>query len=490
VGKTAVYDYLARARRAGLSWPLPDLTDRELESRLYPPLSSSSDVLLRPLLPDWATTDRELRKKGVTLQLLWQEYKASHPEGYQYTQFCEYYRRWKSRADVVMRQRHRAGEKMFTDYAGMTVPIRNPQTGKSKEASIFVAVLGASNYTFAWASEGEDLPSWIDAHQRALTFFGGVPEIIVPDNLKSGVHKPCRYEPTINRSYEEMAAHYGTAIIPARVRKPRDKAKAEVGVQVVERWILAALRNRTFFSLAELNRAIGELLARLNNRPFRKMPGSRQSLFEAVDRPALGPLPATPYVFARWKLARVNIDYHVEIEGHLYSVPYSLVRKQLEIRYTHNTVECFFGNKRVASHQRSFQPGGFTTDPAHMPESHRRYLQWTPSRIIRWAEKTGPDTAKLVERILASRPHPEQGFRSCLGIIRLSRAYCPDRVEAAARRALDIGAPSYSSVKAILKNGLDQQPLLPTVPPKPRIRHDNIRGADYYNQKGETNTLC
>ena len=490
VGKTAVYDYLTRARRAGLSWPLPELSDRELEARLYPPKPSPCDGLRRFALPDWSLVDGELRKKGVTLQLLWQEYKADHPGGYQYTQFCEHYRRWKGRADVVMRQRHRAGEKMFVDYAGMTVPIRDPQSGVETPASIFVAVLGASNYTFAWATEGEDLGSWIDAHQRALAFFGGVAEIIVPDNLKSGVERPCRYEPVINRTYEEMASHYGTAVIPARVRKPRDKAKAEVGVQVVERWILAALRNRTFFSLAELNQAIGRLLTRLNDRPFRKLDGSRRSLFETVDRPALRPLPEAPYVFARWKLARMNIDYHVEIEGHYYSAPSRLARRQLEVRYTRNTVECFFNHQRVACHRRSFQRGGFTTDPAHMPESHRRHRQWTPSRIIRWAGKTGPATAELAEQIMLSRPHPEQGFRSCLGIVRLGKSYPPERIEAAARRALHIGAPSYGSVKAILKNGLDRQPLPSAAGIRSRIIHKNIRGSSYYNEKGENETPC
>lgn len=425
---------------------------------------------------------RELKKKRVTLQLLWYEYKQDNPEGYQYSQFCHLYRHWVNKLDVTLRQQHRAGEKLFIDYAGQTVPIIDPATGEVHEAQIFIAALGASNYTFAEATLGQDLPSWISSHVHAFEFFGGVPYILVPDNLKAGVTNPCRYEPDINPTYQDLAEHYGTTVIPARSGKPRDKAKVESAVLVAERWILAALRNHTFFSLAELNKAIREKLSELNNRRFQKLNTTRKILYETIDKPALRPLPAQPYEYAEWKKARVNIDYHIEMDHHYYSVPYQLVREQVDIRLTSTTVEILFKNRRVAAHKRSYAPGGFTTLKDHMPKSHQRYLEWNPSRIIKWAGKNGPNTRKLVTRILQNRPHPEQGFRSALGIVRLSNHYSPERVEKASIRALAIGACSYKSVKSILKNGLDQQPLLFEHPEEaPPPAHHNIRGRGYYH---------
>lgn len=481
ISRPTVAQYLQRAKVAGLSWPLPeDLDNEALERRLF--ATSYQKPLAKRPLPDWSQVHRELKRKGVTLLLLWQEYKAVTPDGLQYSSFCEAYRKWAGRLDVVMRQHHRAGETLFVDYAGQTMPVVNPHTGEVHDASIFIAVLGASNYTFAEATWSQSLPDWIASHVRAFEALGGVPQVLVPDNLKAAVHRAHRYEPELNRTYADMAQHYGVAVVPARAARPRDKAKAEVGVQVVERWILARLRNRTFFSLAELNTAITDLRLELNQRPFKKLPGCRQSLFAALDRPALSPLPATPYAYAEWKLVRVNIDYHVEVGGHYYSVPYALVKQQLDARLTTHTVELFHKGKRIASHQRSPHKGRHTTTAAHMPTAHQHYAQWTPQRLIRWAEKTGGATAQVVESILASRPHPQQGFRACLGLMRLGKRYGDDRLEAACHRAVVIGSCSYKSIDSILKHDLDRQPL----PGQPAttlsdLQHVNVRGPRYYH---------
>jgi len=435
-------------------------------------------------MPAMGDLYQEMRRKGVTLQLLWYEYKQRHPEGYQYSYFCRQYRDYLKKLNPVMRFRHRAGEKMFVDFAGQMVDIVNGLTGEVSQAYVFVAVLGASSYTYAEAFPGEDLDSWITAHVHAFEFFGGTPQVVVPDNLKSGVTRPCFYEPDINPTYQDLARHYGIAVIPARVEKPRDKAKVENAVLVAERWILAALRNHTFFSIAELNKAIREKLTELNTRPMQVIKKTRRELFDTLDRPALRPLPGTPYEFAKWKKARVNIDYHVQVEHHYYSVPYQLAREEVEVRFTASTVEIFFKNSRVASHPRGLNPGGFTTLTEHMPRRHQKYLDWTPSRIIQWAATNGPGTQSLVSAILDSRPHPEQGFRSCLGIMRLTKHYPPHRVEAACKRALGIKALSYRSVESILKKGLDQQlPLIPEPEPDPppSPSHPNVRGPAYYH---------
>jgi transposase len=480
VSRPTIAEYIRRAQAAGLSWPLPDALDETaLERRLFA-TAAKTPVARRPT-PDWATVHQELKRKGVTLVLLWQEYKASTPDGLQYSQFCEAYRQWAGKLDLVMRQSHRAGETLFVDYAGQTMPVINALTGEVREAAIFIAVLGASNYTFAEATWSQSLPDWIGSHVRAFAALGGVPQVVVPDNLKAAVSRPHRYEPTLNRTYAELAQHYGVAIVPARAARPRDKAKVEVGVQVVERWILARLRHHTFFSLLELNTAIADLLVALNQRPFKKLPGSRQGVFESLDRPALCPLPAQPYEYAEWKLVRVNIDYHVEVEGHYYSVPYALVKQQLEVRLSAQVVEIFHKGKRVASHQRSPLKGRHSTVAVHMPKAHQHYAEWTPQRLILWAAKTGEATAQVVETILASRPHPQQGFRACLGIMRLSKHYGEGRLEAACHRAIRIGACSYKSIESILKHDLDQQPLPGPLTAAPVIPHGNIRGAQYYH---------
>ena len=478
ISPVTVRRYVSRAEELALGWPLPEsLDDAELERRLFPAPAPSCSP--RPL-PEWTQVHRELRRKDVTLALLWEEYKAAHPQGLQYSRFCERYRAWASTLDAVMRQEHRAGEKTFIDYAGRTVAVVDRETGEIRQAQVFVAVLGASNYTFAEATWTQALPDWIASHVRAFRFFGGCSELLIPDNCGPAVSRAHRYEPDTNPTYHDLAQHYGVAVLPARVRKPRDKAKVEVGVQVVQRWILAALRNRTFFSLGELNAAIARLLERLNTRPFRKLPGSRRSMFEQLDRPALRPLPTQRYVFAEWKKARVNIDYHVEVEGHYYSVPHALIRRQLDVRLTATTVECLYRGQRVASHVRSSRKGHHTTVDEHMPEKHRRMGQWTPERFIRWAEKIGPNTAALITSVLDSRRHPQQAFRSCLGILRLTKSYGDERLEAAAARALAIGALSYRSIESILTHRLDHNPPEQIELAAP-VEHHNIRGARYYS---------
>jgi transposase len=479
IGSSTVGDYLQRARMAGMNWPLPEeLDDAVLEQQLFPPSRPRNS---QRFVPDFQEVHRELQaRRGVTLNLLWQEYKERHPDGYQYSWFCHSYREWANRLDVVMRHEHRAGEKMFVDYAGETVDVVDPATGAINKAQIFVSVLGAGSYTYAEATASQGLEDWINSHVRAFSFYGGVPEIVVPDNLKSGVSKACRYEPDINPTYNDLAHHYQIVILPARVRKPRDKAKAESGVLLVERWILARLRNHTFFSLAELNREIRRLLAELNNKPFQKLPGCRKSRFEELDKPVLKPLPSQPYQLAHWKKATVHIDYHVEVDGHYYSVPYTLVKKKLDVRYTQNSVECFYRNRRVASHLRDNRCGYHTTVNEHMPEKHRKYLEWTPERFKRWAAKIGPQTLTLTETLLVKRGHPQQAYRSLLGILRLGKAYGDQRLEAACERALQIDALSYRSIESILKNGLDRKPLPEKGNKSKPVKHHNIRGAGYF----------
>jgi transposase len=427
---------------------------------------------------------QELKRQAVTLHLLWEEYREAHPKGYGYSQFCEIYRQWARKLKPSMRQVHRAGEKTFVDFSGKRPHIVDRHTGEETPVELFVAALGASSFTYAEATESQKLPCWVEAHTHMVEYFGGSTEIWVPDQLKSGVRDPCRYEPTINRTYQELAEHYGAVVIPARQGEPRDKAKVESAVQVAQRWILARLRNRTFFSLAELNAAIWELLDLLNDRPMQKVGLSRRELYERLDRSALKPLPVSRYEVAEWTHCRVNIDYHVDVERHPYSVPYQLLHEQVEARYTTSIVEIFYKGRRITSHRRRYdhQP---STKPEHMPSAHRAHAEWTPSRLIRWAEKTGPATGKLVAEILKSRPHPEQGYRACLGIMRLGRRYGGERLEAASARAMQLRSPSYRTVKNILSSMQDRLPFTEeTVGPTPV--HDNIRGADHYAAQEET----
>jgi transposase len=469
---------LSRLEEAGLPWEVAkELPDDALAARLY---AAESSTPSRPL-PDFAKVHAEYRRAGVTLELLHREYLEVHADGYGYTQFTEFYRRWLGQRGLTMRQTHKAGEKLFVDYSGKRAAYVDRETGERVEVELFVAVLGASSFTYAEATRTQRIPDWIGSHVRAFAFFGGVARMLVPDQLKSAVTRACRYDPDVNRSYAELASHYDTAVVPARPGKPRDKAKVEVGVQVVQRWILARMRDQTFFSLDELSARIRELVVELNARVMRKYGHSRQELFDRVERSALRALPAEPFAFAEFRRAKVNIDYHVELDRHYYSVPYRLCGEEVELRYTATAVEALYKGSRVASHPRSSKVGHHTTDPAHMPEAHRKHMEWSPGRILDWAATIGPETARLAEAILTDRRHPEQGYRSCLGILRLGKTYDHARLERACARAFAAGARSYGSVASILKNGLDHAPL-PTAPaagPKPSD-HENVRGQDYY----------
>ena len=481
ISKGVVAKYLKLATAAGLGWPLPDeLDDGTLERRLYQQPMARASAFTEP---DYANVHQELKRKGVTLILLWEEYRASAGDAaYQYTAFCTRYRIWAGKLKRSMRQTHRGGEKLFADYAGPTVPIIDAATGEIRPASIFVAVLGASSYTFACATPGQTQADWLDGIGRALAFIGGVPELIVPDNPRALVSVANRYEPELNRATLEFAQHYSTVILPARPRKPQDKAKVEVGVQVVERWILARLRHRQFFTLAELDAAVAELLTTLNHRPFQKLPGCRREAFEQLDAPYLRALPASRFVLAEWKLASVNIDYHVEYDGHYYSVPHALVRQKVELRITRGTIEVLARGRRVASHPKNSRKGGYSTIADHMPTAHRAHADWSPSRLMNWASTIGPATGELVKRLLMEKQHPEQGYRACLGLMRLARNVGRERMEAACTRALAIGTHRYRSVASILSKGLDRQPMAQPTPVELALPdHANVRGADYYH---------
>ena len=480
VSVATVSETASRALRAGLDWAgVEKLSDAELETLLYPPAPRPG--VLRTL-PNPAHVHLELKRPGVTLRLLHLEYLEKHTAGYGYTQFCQHYKQWLGKQPLTMRQVHRGGDKLFVDYAGKRPQLLDPKTGEATPVELFVAVLGASNYTYVEASLTQQSHDFIGSHLRALEFLGGSPCAIVPDQLRSGVSTPGRYEPTIQRTYQEMARHYGTVILPARPRHPRDKAKVEVAVQLAERWILARLRNQRFFCLDELNQRIWELTDELNDRMMRRYGESRRQLFERLDRPALRALPSCRFTYGEWKYAKVNLDYHIELEHHYYSVPHGLVHQKVEARISATTVEVYHQGQRVAAHPRSLRRAQHTTIPEHMPKAHQKHLEWSPSRLTHWGASIGPQTAKLVESILADRPHPEQGYRSCLGIFRLAKSYSPQRLEAACARALSAGGRSFRHVESILKAGLDAVAVpIAAADPVPAVMHDNIRGPSYYN---------
>lgn len=486
VSSSTVHRYVAAAIAAGLTWPLPeDMDDSSLERLLFPPVKDRPKA--RPE-PDWNHVHTELKRKGVTLMLLWQEYKEQHPDGYQISQFCDNYRRWREKLNITMRQHHRAGEKAFSDFAGAKFRVVDQSTGEVTFAHLFVSTLGASNYTYADVFPDETSQSWCQGQAQAFNYWQGVPEVIVPDNATAAIARPSRYEPEVNNAFRSMASHFGCAVIPARVRHPRDKAKVESAVGVATRWIFARLRNRTFFSLAEVRQAIRPLLEDLNNRPFKKLPGSRRTAFETLDKPTLKPLPSHTYEYAELHKARVDFDYHVEFEQHWYSVPYQLVRKEVELRVTAATVEVVHAGKRVASHARSFARGQSTTLDEHRPKAHRQYAQRTPERMISWAGSFGPATKRLIETAFERKAHPEEAYNRCFGILRLGKDYGSDRLEAACQRGLATGAVSYRSIKSILQTGLDRRPLPPSeYPNQLRIMHQNIRGAAYFTTKETDN---
>jgi transposase len=480
VGRTTVQDYLSRAGAAGLGWPLaPDLTDGALEQLLFPAASCKAGARRHPE-PDWAALVREMKRPGVTLAILWEEYGAIHPQGYGYSRFCELYRDFERRLSPTMRQTHVAGHKAFVDYSGKKVPIADPLTGEVRMAEIFVAVLGASNLTYAEATWTQTLPDWIGAHVRVFRFWGSAPRLLVPDNLKSGVNKSSFYDPEVNRTYGKMAAHYHVGILPTRPRKPKDKAAVEAGVRFAQAYILGRLRNVTFFSLAECNAAITAAVERMNGREMRRLGVSRRQLFDTIERPAMQSLPEQDYEYAEWYLARVGIDYHVEVAGFFYSVPHALIREQVDTRATARTIEVFHRGKRVAAHARRYGGPRHGTQSEHMPSAHRRYAEWTPERFQRQARDIGPNTEGLILAVLARRPHPEQGFRTCLGVLRLFRGLDAARAEAVSRRAIEVGVLSYASVASILKHRLDQR-ASPQAADGTPLLHDNIRGSGYFH---------
>ena len=472
--------YLKLAESSGVGWPLPEETT---DNRLTELLRSSSrppEAALRPL-PDMERVYCEMKKKHVTLQLLWEEYRKEHPDGYKYTRFCEYYRRFRCKQEVSLRQEYKAGERMFVDWVGDTIAVWDAETGESRQVSVFVAILGASNYTFARAFDNRQQAAWIEAHILAWEFFGGVAKLTIPDNEKTGVTKAGRYEMDVHRIYEELTAHYGTVAIPARPRKPKDKAKVESAVLNAERRIFAVLRDQKFFSLWELNVAIERVLSDLNERPFQKMPGNRKLLFEQTERSALKPLPVTRYEPATWAHAKVNIDYHIQVDWHFYSVPHDFVKEYVEVRLTSRMVEIIHKGSRIAMHQRSYLKGKATTDPMHRPKGHQEHLEWTPERLAEWAGNAiGCNGRQVVVKILEKQLHPERGYRACLGMIRLTRKYGADRTERACLLAIIKDACSYQSVKSMLETGMDRQELNATEA-KTVASHENIRGSAYYS---------
>jgi transposase len=480
ISKTTVFDYLNRAKLAGITWPLPpDTSERDLFNRLFLPVKANT--LDRPL-PDWEWVCREIRKKGMTLRLLWREYRDVHSTGLGYSQFCERYRDYLKHTSPIMRQIYKAGEKAFVDYAGMTVPWIDVITGEIHDAQIFVGAMGASQFTFAEATATQSMPDWILSHIRMWEYFGGVSAVVVPDNLKSGVTKAHRYDPDINFNYQQLSKHYGFAIVPARVREPQDKAKAENAVGCIEKQILAPLRHITFTSLAEINAAIRPRLMAFNQQLFQKMKTSRQLLFDEIDKPALNPLPSDRYQYAEWRVAKINIDYHFVFEDHYYSVPYQYIHQKVELRVSAHTVECFYESKRLSSHPRSYLKYKYSTSTEHMPPAHRAHAEWTPERMKRWANKIGPDTVQFIDHLIASRPFPEQAFRACLGVLRLGSRYGEARLEKACAIAYEAGATRYSQIELILKNKLDAIPHSHEVNTPQVSPHENIRGSDYYKE--------
>lgn len=476
----AIQKLLKTAEQLRLAWPLPDgLDDTQLARLFYPAADTRGSSRFQ--LPDWPTVHQELKRKGMSMQLLWQEYTERYPNRcYSYSQFCERYRGWCQLQKRSMRQQHKAGEKCFIDYCGPTVPIVSGSTGEIRQAQIFVAVLGASNYTYAEATLTQSLPDWLHSHVRAFEFFGGTPALLVPDNLKSGVNKACRYEPELNPSYQQLAAHYQLAVMPARPYKPKDKAKAEVGVQVVERWILARLRHHTFFSLAELNQCLRALLTELNERPFKQLPGNRRQAFEQLDQPALTPLPQQPYRYVAIKSVKVNIDYHVQFEQHHYSAPHQYVGETLELHAGDQLVQLYFRQQLVASHPRKHQPGT-TTLAAHMPVRHSKQQAWTPGRLKQWAQDIGPDTLRWVSDRLAEKAHPEQAYRLCLGLLNLTRSYPPERVNGCCQLANREGLNRLKQLKSVLASNRDQLPEQPSFTLELPQSHDNIRGPNHFH---------
>lgn len=479
ISRDAVADYLTRAAAARLTWPLPaEMDDTVLEQKLFPVIFTS--IPSRKPEPDWAVVHQELKRKGATLQVLHEEYLGLHPGGMAYSMFCQRHREFKQTLKRYMRQTYVAGERVFVDYAGPTMMIVDRATRQVRYAQIFVGVLGASSYIYAEAHWSQTLPDWIAAHVRMFEHFGGVPAVVVCDNLKSAVTRASRTEPVVNATYQAMAEHYGAIILPARARKPKDKAKAENGVLIVERWILFRLRKRVFTSLGELNEAIRELLVEVNARPFKKLPGSRRSVFEVIDQPAMLPLPTSNYEYAEFRKVHVGMDYCIVVDGCSYSVPFKLSRQQVELRITAATVEVLYRGQRVASHARSVGTAP-VIDPQHMEVAHRHFGLWEASHALEWAQQTGEAVHAFLEKLLVTMRTREHGYRASNGLKKLASDFGNDRLNAACQRAIGIGAHSLASVRSILRNGLDQQPVAENEVLEASFKHPNVRGSGYYH---------
>lgn len=480
ISRSTVQNYICRAASKGITKTnLDDFSEESLVLLFKPDLSNRG----KKAEPDYLYIQRELVKKEVTIALLWQEYIEANPEGHSYSGYCSYYHRWKASQKLSMRCSHKSGEKLYVDFAGLTVPVYDSSSGDvSFRAQVFVSVLGASNYIYAEAVPDQSLIHWIGAHVRAFSFYGGVTEIVVPDNLKSGVKKASFYDPEINPGYSDFARHYNLAVIPARVRKPKDKAKAEVGVQVVQRWILAVLRKNRFYSIAELNIAIRVLLEKVNAKKMKSYGVSRKELFDSSEKEFLKPLPLKEYQLYNTKLCRVNIDYHVQVEHHYYSVPFEFVGKVVEVRIREQTVEIIEAGKRIAIHALSKNKYQHTTERSHMPPSHQAMEKWHPTRLISWGEKIGPETKIQVENLLKSKVHPEQSYRACLGLLNLAKKVGGERLESACRRANYLNVASLRRVKSILDTEMDKLALFEGANSAEieAILHSNIRGSKYY----------
>jgi transposase len=484
VARSTVWDYLQRVERCGMAWPqLRELSDEQLETFLF-----SGRTVKEPsrALPDWEQVHRELHSASyVTLRVLWQEYIATHPEGYSYTRYCVYYREWAKRLKVWQRQRHIGGEKLFVDYSGKKPRIRDMHSGQDREVELLVMAWGASQYIYAEAHESQALPDWIMGHRRGYEYFECAPHIEVPDNLKSGVNKACRYDPDLNRTFTEFAQYYGVAVIPARPRSPKDKAKVENAVLIAQRWILACLRHRVFYSLETLNQAIRELVEKFNDKPMQKLPKSRRQLFGELDKPNAVPLPAEPFEFRQWHHPTVAFDYHVEVDKCYYSVPWTLAGQKVSVRVMERTVEVFYNREQVAMHQRSRTAHSYTTEKEHMPPAHQKHIEWNPARLYKWAEKIGPDTHQLVQKVIKTKFHPQQGFRPAVGILRLGKIYGDDQLEAAAGIALQFNFTRVRQIADLLKHGKNKA----STSARTILNTQQVRGRAYFAGQGEQQTL-
>ncbi len=484
--RNTVREILRTANLQGLSWPLPaDMDDAVLMKVIYP---SSSEPTSRKPEPDYQYIHEELKRPHVNLRLLWTEFKTQQPDGLAYSQFCNRYRNWAVRTKAVMHLDHKPGYEMYVDWAGTKMQIIDSETGEILSAHLFVSTIGASSYPYVEAFPSECLENWITAHINAFRYYGGIPQLLIPDSLKTGVKRACNYDPELNKTYLELSEHYGCAIVPARIKKPKDKSPVEGAVGDISTWITAALRHQRFFSFYQLNLSIREKLSEFSRKPFQKKEGSRESAFLELDLPVLKQLPTKAYEMALWKVSTVSFNYHIEVERMYYSVPYNYIQKKVDVKISTFIIEVYFNHIRISSHQRLHgKAGQYSTNPEHMPPNHKEYVQWDSNRFLAWACKIGDHTRELVQQVLASRKVEQQAYKSCFGLLKLADRYTAFRLENACQKALELNSPSYTTVNNILKNGMDKVDA-PIVLSKNNIvpMHSHIRGAKYYSQGGQT----